>query len=349
MGGHHRCVWGTVRLVARRASQFNNPAPRLLTLFPDHRHCSGRAFSVSAPSHASPSLDPGVGLYSSLADTAPVLLAEHLLAATQASLGLPWWATIACSTVALRSCVTLPLTVYQMHVMAKLSALQQEISELARLLRRDVSVTARQRGWPESTARFEFRKELKRLVSELYVRDNCHPVKTSLIMWVQIPLWIILTVSLQNISRLAQDESSVYGGLLEGGMLWFSNLTLPDATWILPISLGLINLLIVEMFALQRKDMSRMQRLATNFIRLLSIVMVPVAAAVPSAVSLYWVSSSAVGLAQNLALRAPRVRSLLHLPRSPMDSETPYRDLARSFRSKIMDRGGSAETPKARR
>ncbi|XP_075910100.1 cytochrome c oxidase assembly protein COX18, mitochondrial isoform X2 [Petromyzon marinus] len=231
----------------------------------------------------------------------------------------------------------------------QLSALQQEIAELARLLRRDVSVTARQRGWPESTARFEFRKELKRLVSELYVRDNCHPVKASLIMWVQIPLWIILTVSLQNISWLAQDESSKYGGLLEGGMLWFSNLTAPDTTWILPISLGLINLLIVEMFALQRKDMSRMQRFATNFIRLLSLVMVPVAAAVPSAVSLYWVSSSAVGLAQNLALRAPRVRSLLHLPRSPMDSETPYRDLARSFRSRIMDRGGSAETPKTRR
>ncbi|XP_075910102.1 cytochrome c oxidase assembly protein COX18, mitochondrial isoform X4 [Petromyzon marinus] len=153
MGGHHRCVWGTVRVVARRASQFNNPAPRLLTLFPDHRHCSGRAFSVSAPSHAGPSLGAGGGLYSSLADTAPVLLAEHLLAATQASLGLPWWATITCSTIALRSCVTLPLTVYQMHVIAKLSALQQEIAELARLLRRDVSVTARQRGWPESTAR----------------------------------------------------------------------------------------------------------------------------------------------------------------------------------------------------
>lgn len=31
-----------------------------------------------------------------------------------------------------------------------------------------------------------------------------------------------------------------------GGVLWFSDLTLPDSTWILPVCLGLTNLLVVE-------------------------------------------------------------------------------------------------------
>lgn len=39
---------------------------------------------------------------------------------------------------------------------------------------------------------------------------------------------------------------SVAQNLSVGGVLWFPDLTLPDSTWIMPISLGLINLLIVE-------------------------------------------------------------------------------------------------------
>lgn len=34
--------------------------------------------------------------------------------------------------------------------------------------------------------------------------------------------------------------------LAAGGALWFSDLTVPDSTWILPVCLGLTNLIIVE-------------------------------------------------------------------------------------------------------
>lgn len=39
---------------------------------------------------------------------------------------------------------------------------------------------------------------------------------------------------------------SVQEQLAAGGVLWFPDLTAVDSTWILPISVGVVNLLIVE-------------------------------------------------------------------------------------------------------
>ena len=48
--------------------------------------------------------------------------------------------------------------------------------------------------------RYQFKKNLRRIISELYVRDNCHPFKASLLIWVQIPLWISVSLALRNLS-----------------------------------------------------------------------------------------------------------------------------------------------------
>lgn len=48
--------------------------------------------------------------------------------------------------------------------------------------------------------RFQFKKNLRRIVSQLYIRDNCHPFKASLLIWVQLPLWISLSLALRNLS-----------------------------------------------------------------------------------------------------------------------------------------------------
>lgn len=48
--------------------------------------------------------------------------------------------------------------------------------------------------------RFQFKKNLHRIISQLYIRDNCHPFKASLLVWVQLPLWISLSLALRNLS-----------------------------------------------------------------------------------------------------------------------------------------------------
>ncbi|XP_029138731.1 cytochrome c oxidase assembly protein COX18, mitochondrial [Labrus bergylta] len=273
--------------------------------------------------------DGAGGWYSALSDSPPVHLCEHFLVSVQQLSGLPWWLSIVAATLSVRTLITLPLSVYQMVIIAKVEALQVEISELAKRLRYEVSVRARERGWTEKQSRFQFKKNLRRLVSELYVRDNCHPFKASLLVWVQIPLWISLSLALRNLSL---DQSGLQSGLAAGGALWFSDLTLPDPTWILPVCLGLTNLLIVEVFSLQRLEATRFQKYVTNIIRALSVLMIPIAATVPSSMSLYWFVSSLVGFSHNLILRSPSVHRLLKLKTTR--SETPYSDLLSAFLNK---------------
>ncbi|XP_062431037.1 cytochrome c oxidase assembly protein COX18, mitochondrial [Rhea pennata] len=281
---------------------------------------------------AAPSGSPG-GWYEWLAQSAPVHWAEGGLVALQAAAGLPWWAGIVCGAAVLRTAVTLPLAVHQSLLLAKLENLQPEIKKLAERLRYEVAVRGKQLGWSEKVARFHFKKNLRRIITELYVRDNCHPFKATLLMWVQIPMWVCVSLALRNCS-VGATNLEVQEQFSTGGTLWFTDLTAPDSTWILPVSLGLINLLIVEIFALQKLKATRFQKLAANFIRVVSVVMIPVAATVPSSMALYWLSSSFMGLSHNLLLRSPTFRRLCRIPNTKSDSDTPYRDIVSALTTK---------------
>ncbi|KAM6220646.1 cytochrome c oxidase assembly protein COX18, mitochondrial [Rhynchocyon petersi] len=278
------------------------------------------------------------GWYESLAASSPVKVAEELLLSAHTTSGLPWWGSILLTTVAMRGVVTLPLAVYQHYIIAKVENLQPEIKNIARHLNQEVAVRAHQFGWSKRVARITYFKNMRRLVSELYVRDNCHPFKATVLIWIQLPMWIFISVALRNFSMgVTHSEAgiSVQEQLATGGVLWFPDLTALDSTWILPVSVGAINLLIVEIFALQKIGMSRFQKYVTNFVRGVSVLMVPIAATVPSAIALYWLCSSFMGLSQNLLLRSPGFRQLCRIPLTMSDSHTPYKDLWAAFHTKF--------------
>ncbi|XP_061895980.1 cytochrome c oxidase assembly protein COX18, mitochondrial [Entelurus aequoreus] len=278
--------------------------------------------SDSSAGHRLSSGDAASGWYHQVSHSAPVHLAEDFLVHVQQSSGLPWWLSIVVGTLSVRTLVTLPLAAYQLVILGKVEALQAEIAVLAKRLRYEVSLRAKERGWTDKQCRFQFRKNLRRVVSQLYIRDNCHPFKASLLVWVQLPLWISLSLALRNLSL---EELALRPDLMTGGALWFANLTSPDATWLLPLSLGLVNLLTVEVFSLQRSKESSSHKWLTNAMRGFALLMIPVAAAVPSSMALYWFSSSVVGLGHNLLLRSPALHKLLKVP--SRCSDTPYRDL----------------------
>lgn len=54
--------------------------------------------------------------------------------------------------------------------------------------------------------RFHFKKNLRRIITELYIRDNCHPFKATLLVWVQIPMWVCVSLALRNCSVGALDS-----------------------------------------------------------------------------------------------------------------------------------------------
>nr|XP_008969897.2 cytochrome c oxidase assembly protein COX18, mitochondrial isoform X5 [Pan paniscus] len=147
--------------------------------------------------------------YEALAASSPVRVAEEVLLGVHAATGLPWWGSILLSTVALRGAVTLPLAAYQHYILAKVENLQPEIKTIARHLNQEVAVRANQLGWSKRDARLTYLKNMRRLISELYVRDNCHPFKATVLVWIQLPMWIFMSFALRNLSTGAAHSEDL--------------------------------------------------------------------------------------------------------------------------------------------
>ena len=72
-----------------------------------------------------------------------------------------------------------------------------------------------------------------------------------------------------------------------------------------------------------------------NFFRIYSIMMIPLASLVPSAVALYWATSGITGIAINLLLLSPKVRNIVRIPQvEKEESKTPYIDLLNNIKAR---------------
>lgn len=63
-------------------------------------------------------------------------------------------------------------------------------------------------------------------------------------------MWVVISVSLRNLIYMLPnrdlDALVTFNELCIGGIAWIPNLTIPDHSLILPITLGIVNLLIIE-------------------------------------------------------------------------------------------------------
>lgn len=42
--------------------------------------------------------------------------------------------------------------------------------------------------------------KVRKMAKQVYLREGCHPLKVALLPWIQLPLWIILSLALRNMS-----------------------------------------------------------------------------------------------------------------------------------------------------
>lgn len=281
------------------------------------------------------------GLWLSISNSTPVAYCQQGLVELHDLSGLPWWASIIVSTVLLRTVVTMPLAIYQNKIVARLEKISLEMPDIVKELRMETAVAMKKFHWTEKEAQIMYNHSLKKQWNNLVVRENCHPAKTMILLWGQIPLWIMMSVSIRNMVQMLPDPSSIdaqvtFAELTLGGFGWIPNLTMVDESLILPVAMGLINLIIIEIQSAARKnESSKLQRIFTNMFRGLSILMIPIAATVPSCLCLYWVTSSACGLGQNLLLMSPRFKRLVGVPQVPSEIARPYQHVKDKFSTRL--------------
>lgn len=268
---------------------------------------------------------------------------QHALEMFHTYSSLPWWATIVVSTVILRGVITLPLSSKQSRLIAKMELLRPTLKELTDAVRESIIIKGQRAGKSKNDVQKQLVKELRNYTKDFYKRNGVSPWKLFLLPWMQLPLWVTVSFALRNISgyvpKSEHNDEEIYlpaAGIETEGILWFSNLSLADPYYILPVMLLLTNLMNIEMSTLKKQAPSKFAKGMTYIFRGLSGLMFLVATQVPSAMSLYWTCSSSYGLAQNLLIKHPTVRRLLNIPKTPSESKQPYNDMISILKNRAL-------------
>lgn len=277
--------------------------------------------------------------YNSIANSSLVNLMQDGLLYFHDTTGFTWSVTIITSTILIRTLMTLPLTVYQNYILAKVENVGLELKDLVNELKKETAAAKKMYNLNDKQTVLLFKRSLKKQWRILIERDNCHPLKATIVVWFQIPIWVCMSFALRNLVNMQRPDPSAMVTFMElqvGGFGWIPNLTEADHSLILPVMFGLSNLAIIEIQRMSKlREPSRLYNIFTNCFRVFSVVMIPIAASVPSCMCLYWTTSSLFGLLQNLCLLSPSLRRKLKIPEAPSELENPYKHMKEEISERI--------------
>ncbi|KAG0098834.1 Cytochrome c oxidase assembly protein cox18, mitochondrial [Podila epicladia] len=195
-------------------------------------------------------------------------------------------------------------------------------------LKTSVGVDHKLKGRDYATFNSEIQNAYRAKVKELYSANRCNPRVSFLLPWVQIPLFVTMSLTIRGMAGyplpfIGDSTLPAEPGFAEGGTLWFTDLAASDPTWIMPIAIGATNLLNVELNGMMMsKTPTRNQVIFRNIFRALAISMIPIAHEAPMAICLYWMSSGSYSVLQNIAFRMSPVRVWLKMPPLPKRVES---------------------------
>lgn len=278
-------------------------------------------------------------IYANISQSSAVATLQNALISYHDFTGLPWWATIITYTICLRL-VTFPFVVYTHKIKARLdNIMNNELPAIGQSLQASVSRAKHTFKLSDRKATVIYRGSFKEQYKELIERDNCHPFKMTITLWMQIPIWICQSIAFRNLVSLQPDPTAysailAFNQLTVGGFLWIPNLLEADASYIVPVMMSLMNLANIELLAMERADKpsSKFATVITSVFRAISIAMIPVAASVPSCLALYWCASTTCALIQNLVVLSPKAKRAFGIPtKTTYHMEQPYRTIANRF------------------
>lgn len=277
-------------------------------------------------------------IYTDVSHSATVSHFQNTLISFHDFTGLPWWATIVIYTVGLRMAM-FPLAVYGQKMKGKLhNIIQNELPAMNDELKREVAIAKRKFDMGDKETYVLYKRSFNTQYRKMIERDNCHPLKTTILFWFQIPVWICHSIGIRNILTMQPDPNSfkailTYTQMTVGGCLWIPNLVQADASLILPLLWCATNLINIELGVLERGEAtSKFSTVITGVFRGIIIAIVPIAASVPSCLALYWCTSSVCALGQNLILLSPKVKQVFGIPNNTKYCmERPYRTIAQRF------------------
>jgi YidC/Oxa1 family membrane protein insertase len=207
--------------------------------------------------------------------------------------GLPYAASIFATTCCIRL-VILPVAIKAQRAASRMAHLQPELQ----LIKKRYEAL----GTPTQAEQKAFADQMK----GIFQRYEVSPFQTLAAPLMQAPLFIGMFFGMKKMPDLFPEEMAT------GGLYWFTNLTIPDPTYILPIACGISFLATIESGKEQMIDGNpQYGPVIVNAFRGMCFVMVPVMTTFPAAMLCYWVPNNFVTFVQSMTLRNSWVKKQL--------------------------------------
>lgn len=225
----------------------------------------------------------------------PVGMIQQSLEFLHVSMDLPWWAAISIATVCIRTMI-FPLVLVAQRNAAKmnnnlpqLQVLQMKMSE------------ARNSGNQLEAARLG--QEMVIFMKE----KDISPMKNVVVPLAQAPIFISMFMGLRGMANLPVESMQV------GGLAWFTDLTVSDPYYLLPIVTSLTMMATIELGTdgarLNAQNMNAMKWV----LRGMPVIIFPFTLQFPAAVLCYWVATNLFSLVQVGFLKIPTIRGFFKI------------------------------------
>ncbi|CAH1390705.1 unnamed protein product [Nezara viridula] len=223
----------------------------------------------------------------------PVGIVQNCMEFLHISCDLPWWGAIIIGTVVVRT-LLFPLVIISQRNAAIMSNHLPEMQAIQLKM-----TEARQRGDRLDAARHG--QEMMVFMKE----KGLNPFKNMVVPLAQAPLFISFFMGLREMANLPVES------LRNGGFLWFTDLTLCDQFYLLPIITSLTLAVTIEVGT----DAARTSSLGMMkyALRAMPIIIFPFTMGFPAAILVYWTSTNFISLIQVSFLRIPKVRSFFNI------------------------------------
>lgn len=205
-----------------------------------------------------------------------VNLLGYVLLFFHQTVGAPWWLSIAMLTVVVRS-LLFPLTVKQVKSMRSVQDLKPDMDK----------VRAQYQNNPQKQ-----REEMAKLYQDRGVNPlgGCFPIL------IQMPIFIGIFYVIRLFGGTPGRTEPEYPSFVNGGLLWFQDLSQQDPTHLLPIISAVTMLAATE---ITLKNVDPQQRW---LMRLLPVGFTVFLLSFPAGLFVYWITSNLVTLVQNYVI-----------------------------------------------
>lgn len=207
---------------------------------------------------------------------------------------MPWWTAIIATNFAIRL-VFLPVTIKHTKISVRAHNLMPETQKIQAKINAAMSAGNNYETAVQRTKLKQFFED-----NDIKISDRFKPIL------IQAPAFFSMFFLMRKLSEIQVPS------LTTGGALWFTDLTVADPYYILPVMTCLSNFLLFEYGMPSKPEaMSPVMRWG---LRGLSVGLFPIVYSFPTSVVIFWTVNNLLTLSTNLILKLPKVRNRLGIP-----------------------------------